>query len=60
MNEVEKQILDTLARVETKLDFHKEALTEYNQRIASLERKFWATLGAAILSVAAYLKSLFG
>tara|TARA_R110002074_G_scaffold122882_1_gene257984 strand:+ start:240 stop:422 length:183 start_codon:yes stop_codon:yes gene_type:complete len=60
MNEVEREILDTLARVETKLDFHKEALTEYNQRIASLERKFWATLGAAILSVAAYLKSLFG
>jgi len=60
MNGVEKKILDALARVETKLDFHKEALDEYNKRIASLERKFWATLGAAALSVAAYLKSLFG
>ena len=60
MKEVEKEILNALARGETKLDFHKEALTEYNQRIASLERKFWATLGAAIISVAAYIKSLFG
>ena len=60
MNKVEKEILDALARVETKIDFHKEALTEYNKRIASLERKFWATLGAAIISVAAYIKTLFG
>jgi hypothetical protein len=60
MNEVEKEILDALARVETKLDFHKEALADYNLRIASLERKFWATLGAAVLSIAAYIKSMFG
>jgi len=60
MKQVEKEILDALARVETKIDFHKEQLTEYNKRIASLERKFWATLGAAIISVAAYIKTLFG
>lgn len=59
MNSVEKQILDALARVETKLDFHKEQLVDQEIRLKALEKKWWATLGAAILSVSAYIKSLF-
>ncbi len=58
MNETQK-ILDALARMETKIDFHKAALDEYDSRISSLERKFWTSIGAAVLSIGAYLKSLF-
>jgi hypothetical protein len=58
MNETQK-ILDALARVETKLDFHKSALDDYGSRISHLEKKFWTSVGAAILSIGAYIKSLF-
>lgn len=59
MNNVEQQILDAIARVETKLDFHKEQLLDQEARLKSLEKRWWATLGAAILSISAYVKSLF-
>ena len=57
MNETQK-ILDALARMETKLDFHKSTLDEYGSRISYLEKKFWTSVGAAILSIGAYIKSL--
>lgn len=50
MDEV-RDILNALARVETKLDFHKETLDAYERRLASLEKKYWTTLGAAMLSL---------
>jgi len=57
MDEV-RDILNALARVETKLDFHKETLDAYERRLASLERKFWTTLGAAGLSLMALIESM--
>jgi len=59
MSETDKQIMEALARLETKLDFHKEAIEKYEQRISRLERKIWTSLGAALLAITAYLKSLF-
>ena len=64
MNETERVIqhlqnIETkLARVETKLDFHKEDLDEHHRRISGLERKFWTSIGAAVLSFGAYVKSM--
>lgn len=47
-----------LARVETKLDFHKADLDDHDKRLGGLERKFWTSIGAAVLSVGAYVKSI--
>lgn len=59
MSESEQRIMEALARLETKLDFHKEAIEKYEERIARLERKMWTSLGAALLAITAYIKSLF-
>lgn len=59
MNGSERQIMDALARLETKIDFHKEAIEKYERRISGLERKYWSSIGAAALAIAAYIQSLF-
>jgi chromosome segregation ATPase len=54
------EIANAVARIETKLDAHKERLDDSASRIHTLERKFWTALGAFFLSIATYIKSLFG
>lgn len=58
MNET-RQILESLARLETKLDFHHKSLVDYEKRITSLEKKWLTALGAALLSISAYIRALF-
>lgn len=54
------EIARAVARIETKLDAHKERLDSHGSRIGTLEKKFWTALGAFFLSIATYVKSLFG
>ena len=53
------EILEAIARVETKIDHHNERLGEYGKRITSLEKKWWTSLGAIVLSAITYIKTLF-
>lgn len=54
-----EEVADTLARIETKLDFHKESLDKHEGKIRDLEVKYWGSLGGVFVIVASWVKSLF-
>ena len=53
------KILQSVARIETKLDHHAEKIADHSGRIGTMEKKWWTTLGAFVLSLGAYLRSMF-
>ena len=53
------KILQSVARIETKLDHHAEKIADHSGRIGAMEKKWWTTLGAFVLSLGAYLRSMF-
>jgi len=54
-----KEISDALARIETKLDFHKESLDKHEGKIRDLEVKWWGSLGGVFVIGVTWVKSLF-
>lgn len=59
MTEIEREILDTLARLETKWDAYEKHLNDLEERMRSLEKKWLTTMGAFVISIVAYLQALF-
>ncbi len=53
------EVVDALARIETKLDFHKESLDKHEGKIRDLEVKWWGSLGGVFVIAATWVKSLF-
>ncbi len=53
------QMMQSLSRIEAKLDAVKEKNDEHGQRLATLEKRFWTGVGAMFISIAAYIKTLF-
>lgn len=53
------EVVDALARIETKLDFHKESLDKHEGKIRDLEIKWWGSLGGVFVIVGTWVKSLF-
>lgn len=49
---------ERLVRIESKQDQLLEHKVDQEKRIRSLEKKWWTTLGAAVLSLLAFLKSI--
>ena len=58
-NEKVDVILQSVARIETKIDHHQEKINDHQRRINGMEKKWWTTLGAFALSIGAYIKSMF-
>ncbi len=54
-----QDIREGLARIETKLDFHKESLDKHEKKIENLEFKWLGSIGGVGVIIAGYLKSLF-
>jgi hypothetical protein len=53
------EMMQSLSRIEAKLDSVKERNDEHGVRLATLEKKFWTGIGAMFISIAAYIKTLF-
>ncbi len=53
------EVVDALARIETKLDFHKESLDKHESKIRDLEVKWWGSLGGVFVVAVTWFKSLF-
>jgi len=52
------EIKESLARIETKLDAHKESLDKHESKIYILEKKVWTSVGSLVLALGAWIKSL--
>lgn len=55
LQEIEKVVV----RMDTKLDSVIETQSDHERRIRKMEQRWWGTLGAFVLSVTAYVKSIF-
>jgi hypothetical protein len=53
------EMMQSLSRIEAKLDAVKERNDEHGVRLATLEKRFWTGVGAMFISIAAYIKTLF-
>ena len=54
-----EDVVDALARIETKLDFHKESIDQHEGKIRDLEVKYWGSLGGVFVVAVTWFKSLF-
>ena len=54
-----QDIREGLARIETKLDFHKETIDKHEKKIEGLEFKWLGSIGGVGVIIAGYIKSLF-
>ena len=54
LNKIERAVV----RIETKIDHHKEGLDDFERRISNLEKRYWTALGAFVLSILSWAKSM--
>lgn len=53
------KMMQSLSRIEAKLDAVKERNDDHGVRLGTLEKRFWTGVGAMFISIAAYVKTLF-
>lgn len=58
MEEKINQLLTGMARIETKIDHHKETIEDHGKRLSSLETRWWTALGGFVLAIGAWIKNL--
>ena len=59
MDDKVTQMMQSLSRIEAKLDAVKERNDDHGTRLGTLEKRFWTGVGAMFISIAAYIKTLF-
>ena len=52
------EILCGMARIETKIDHHKETIDNHSKRLSGLENRWWTALGGFVLAIGAWMKNL--